>query len=419
MERRSPEPRPLEPHCQEPHRAEPHRLELFRQEPRPIERRALLGAGLAAIAAGALAPWRAAGAATLGPPGAAALPTGANQPSAAAQPAAAAAPSATPCHTAVPLPPLRPPRLRAGDLAVLVAPAGATFHLAQRDLAREALEALGLRVRVGEHLLGRYGSLAGRDEERAADLNAAFADPEVRAVLAIRGGWGSARLLPHLDYEAVRRDPKVVLGFSDVTSLLLGLHARTGLVTFHGPTALGRWPPFTVDHLRRVLFAAEAPILANPVDDHPDRLVPLEHRIRMVTPGRAHGRLLGGNLTVLASLVGTPFLPSFEGAVLFLEDTEEAIYRVDRLMTQLALAGVLGGVAAVVFGTCDECGPGRGYGSLTLDDVLSDHVEGLGVPAWEGAMIGHGIPQWTVPVGVEAEVDAGAGTVRLVGAAVV
>jgi muramoyltetrapeptide carboxypeptidase len=384
-----------------------------------MERRTLLGAGLAALAAGALAPVRSAARAVSLTPDAPAAPPAAHavDPSG---PAAAATTSAAPCPPAsAAVPPLRPPRLRPGDLAAIVAPAGAVFHRAQLDLARDALAALGLRVRVGDNLFARYGSLAGRDEERAADLNAAFADPEVRAVLPIRGGWGSARLLPYLDYEAVRRDPKVVLGFSDVTALLLGLHARTGLVTFHGPTALGRWPRFTVEHLRRVLFAAEAPTLVNPVDDDPDRLVPLDHRIRTVAAGRARGRLLGGNLTVLSALVGTPYLPSFDGAVLFLEDTEEAIYRVDRMMTQLALAGVLGRLAAVVFGTCDECGPGRGYGSLTLEEVLEDHVGRLGVPAWEGAMIGHGMPQWTVPVGVEAEVDAGAGTVRLVGAAVV
>ncbi|HEX2162767.1 MAG TPA: LD-carboxypeptidase [Thermoanaerobaculia bacterium] len=323
-----------------------------------------------------------------------------------------------PAAPPAPPPPIRPPRLREGDLVALVAPANATFLGVQLDVAREALEALGLRVRIGEHLLSRYGSMAGRDAERAADVDAAFADPEVRAVLPIRGGWGSARLLPHLDYDLARRDPKVVLGYSDVTALLLALHARSGLVTFHGPNGFGRWDPFSVDHVRRLLFAAEAPTLANPVDDDPDRLVPLEHRIRILTPGRARGRLVGGNLTVLAGLVGTPYLPSFDGAILFVEDTNEAIYRIDRLMTQLALAGLLGRIAGFVFGTCEGCGPGEGYGSLTLEEVLRDHVGALGVPAWHGAMIGHGMPQWTVPIGAEAEIDADAGTVRLLEAAV-
>lgn len=368
-----------------------------------MERRDLIKAGLAAAAAG-LVPARPVGGATA---------LGGASPAADTPAATAAAPTASPPAV------LRPPRLAAGDLAALVGPAGAVFHQSQLDVARESLAALGLRVRVGEHLMARYGSLAGRDEERAADLAAAFADPEVRAVVPIRGGWGSARLLPHLDYDRVRRDPKVVLGFSDVTALLLGLHARSGLVTFHGPNALARWDRFSVEHMRRVLFAGEAPTLANPVDENPDHLVPRTHRIRTITPGRARGRLIGGNLTVLAALVGTPYLPSFDGAILFLEDVDEQIYRLDRVMTQLALAGVLERIAGFVFGACERCGPGEGYGSLTLEEVFADHVGGLGVPAWHGAMIGHGMPQWTVPVGVEAEIDAGVGTVRLVEAAVV
>lgn len=368
-----------------------------------MERRNLIKAGLAAAAAGLVPPLREGGAATL-----------TDAPPAGGSPAA---PTAAPAAPAAAI--LRPPRLAPGDLAALVGPAGAVFHQSQLDIARESLAALGLRVRVGEHLMARYGSLAGRDAERAADLVAAFADPEVRAVVPIRGGWGSARLLPHLDYARVRRDPKVVLGFSDVTALLLGLHAQTGLVTFHGPSGLSRWDRFSVEHMRRVLFAAEAPTLANPVDENPDHLVPRTHRIRTITPGRARGRLVGGNLTVLAALVGTPYLPSFEGAILFLEDVDEQIYRIDRAMTQLALAGVLEGIVGFVFGTCERCGPGEGYGSLTLEEVFADHVGRLGVPAWHGAMIGHGMPQWTLPVGVEAEIDAGAGTVRLLAAGVV
>lgn len=336
----------------------------------------------------------------------------------AAAPAPAGVPVA-PCPSPPALPPLRPPRLAEGDLVALVGPANATFYEAQLDVARETLEALGLRVRVGEHLLARYGSLAGRDAERAADLNAAFADPEVRAVIPIRGGWGSARLLPHLDFAALARDPKVILGFSDVTALLLAARARSGVVTFHGPNGLGRWDRFSADHVRRLLFAGEAPTLVNKVDEDPDRLVPIAHRIRTITPGRARGRLVGGNLTVLTALVGTPYLPSFDGAILFLEDTNEQIYRVDRMMNQLALAGLLGRIAGFFFGTCEDCGPGEGYGSLTLEEVLADHVGRLGVPAWQGAMVGHGMPQWTLPVGVEVEVDAGAGTVRMLEAGVV
>jgi muramoyltetrapeptide carboxypeptidase len=312
---------------------------------------------------------------------------------------------------------VRPGRLRPGDTVALVAPASATFLQAEIEAALALVEALGLKPKPGAHLTSRHGYLAGRDEERAADVNAAFADPEVRGVLAIRGGWGSARLLPHLDFAAVARQPKILLGYSDVTALLLALHARTGLVTFHGPIGLSAWTPFTAGLARRLLFEADAPEYRNLVVDD-GRLVPRQHRTRTLTPGSARGRLLGGNLTVLAHLVGTPYLPDWRGALLFLEDVHEEIYRIDRMLTHLRLAGILGAVAGVVFGTCSECDPGQGYGSLTLEEVLDEHLKPLGVPAYSGAMIGHIDDQFTLPVGLEAELDARAGTLRLLGPAV-
>ena len=158
----------------------------------------------------------------------------------------------------------------------------------------------------------RHGYLAGTDEDRAADLNRFFADPSVKAVLAIQGGWGCARVLPHLDWDVIRGNPKVVAGFSDITGLHCGLQAKAGLVTFHAPNALSAWPAFSVDHFRRVVFEGEALTMANPPATE-DRLVQRENRTRAITPGRARGRLVGGNLTVLTALVGTPYLPSFDG----------------------------------------------------------------------------------------------------------
>lgn len=314
-------------------------------------------------------------------------------------------------------PAVRPARLRPGDTVALVAPASANFLQAEIEAAQALVEALGLKPRPGAHLASRYGYLAGRDRERAADVNAAFADPEVRALLAVRGGWGCARLLPLLDYAAIARQPKILLGYSDVTALLLALHARTGLVTFHGPIALSAWTPFTASLARRLLFDAEAPEYRNNVQDD-GRLVPRQYRTRTLTPGTARGRLLGGNLTVLSHLVGSPYLPDWRGALLFLEDIHEDIYRVDRMLTHLRLAGILESVAGVVFGTCSECEPGQGYGSLTLEEVLDDHIASLGVPAFSGAMIGHIDDQFTLPLGIEAELDARAGTLRLLTPAV-
>lgn len=307
---------------------------------------------------------------------------------------------------------VRPRRLRTGDTVVLVSPASATWETLDVDIARETLESLGLKVRLGEHLLDRHGYLAGADRDRAADIDRAFADPVVRAVVAIRGGWGSARLLPYLDYDAIARNPKVLLGYSDVTALHMAIQARTGLVTFHGPVGASGWNAFAAGYLKRVLFDAEAVTFEN-AKEAGDSLVPVENRTQTVTPGVARGRLLGGNLTVLSGIMGSPYVPDFDGAILFLEDIGEDLYRIDRMLTELALAGVLKKVRGFVFGYCTDCKPGDGYASLTLEEILNDHIKPLGVPAWRGAMIGHRRPQFTLAEGVEVEINASAATIRM------
>jgi muramoyltetrapeptide carboxypeptidase len=313
---------------------------------------------------------------------------------------------------------VRPGRLRTGDTVGLVNPAGATWEPVHAEVAAESLGVLGFKAKRGEHLLSRRGYFAGTDEERAADLNAMFADPAVRAIHCLRGGWGSARLLPLLDWDVISRNPKILLGYSDITALLLALHARTGLVTFHGPVASAQWNPFNVGWMKRVLQQGEAVTFENLKEVGEDHLTVVENRVQTLTPGTARGCLLGGNLTVLTSLLGSGYLPEWDGCILFLEDVEEAPYRIDRMLTQLRLAGVLQKARAVVWGHCTDCEPGRGYGSLTVTDVLYDHLKPLGVPAWQGAMIGHIDRQFTLPVGIEVEVDATAGTIRMLEPAV-
>jgi muramoyltetrapeptide carboxypeptidase len=313
---------------------------------------------------------------------------------------------------AVSKPAIKPPRLSPGDTIGLVDPASATWEPVDVAIAEESLAALGFRTRRGANLLKRRGYFAGTDAERAADLDAMIRDPEVRAILCLRGGWGSARLLPLLDYDAFARSPKALIGYSDITALLLPVHARTGVVTFHGPVGASKWNPFNVDWFRRVLMLGEAVTFEN-VKETGDLLAQVENRVQTITPGTARGRLLGGNLTVLTTIIGSGYLPEWDDCVLFLEDVNEAPYRIDRMFTQLGLAGILRRARAVIWGTCDECDPGEGYGSLTITDVLDDHVRPLGVPAWQGAMIGHVPRQFTLPVGVEVEVDAGAGTIRM------
>ena len=315
------------------------------------------------------------------------------------------------------LPLTKPPRLRQGDAVALVNPAGANALRSQLEVAEESLAALGLRPRLGQHVFERYGYLAGSDRQRADDLMAQFADPEIKAIVAMRGGWGCARILPLLDFEVIRRNPKILCGYSDLTALLLGIHARTGLVTFHGPMGIGPWRRFTVDAFRRILFEGEAAVFRNP-SEKGDNLTQVGSRVRTITPGTARGPLVGGNLSVFSAVVGSRFLPETDGAILFLEDVGEEIYRIDRMLTQLRLAGLLDRLKGFVFGACTDCLPGRGYGSLTLEQVFADHIRPLGIPAWQGAMIGHIPRQITLPIGVPAEVVASSGEIRLLEPAV-
>jgi muramoyltetrapeptide carboxypeptidase len=333
----------------------------------------------------------------------------------AARPGSAAAPPLP--RVAAPLAPVSPARLVPGDVVGLVDPASATWEPIDIDIVEDTLAALGLVAKRGAHLLDRRGSLAGTDRDRAADVMAMFTDPAVKGVLPVRGGWGCARILPHLDFDAIGRNPKVIMGYSDLTALLLSIHARTGLITFHGPNGASKWNETSADFFRRVVLQGEAVAFSNPRDKG-ETLAQTEYRIKTITPGVARGRLLGGNLSVLTALLGSPYLPDFRDAVLFLEDVNEAPYRVDRMLTQLSLAGVLKGARAVVWGTCHECDPDAGFGSLTIPDLLDDHVKPLGVPAWRGALVGHIDRQFTLPIGADVEVDAAAGTIRMLGPAV-
>jgi len=313
--------------------------------------------------------------------------------------------------------PVRPKRLREGDIVALVSPSGVTYEPVRVEIMEEILAAIGLRTVRAPHLTDRWGYLAGSDRDRASDLNQMFADSSVDGIFALHGGWGAARLLPLIDFDAIRDTPKVFLGFSDITALLIALYARSGLVTYHGPNGNSSWGPFTVDYLKRLLFDGEAVMMSNPSDPG-EHLTQIEDRVRTISPGTARGRLVGGNLTVLTAIVGSEYLPDWTDHILFLEDTNEDVYRVDRMLTQLKLAGVLDRIAGFVFGKCTSCDPDSGYSSFTLEEVLMDHIRPLGVPAWHGAMIGHIRDKFTVPLGIEAEIDSERGTIQLLHSAV-
>ena len=277
----------------------------------------------------------------------------------------------------------RPKRLMKGQTVAIVAPASVTYESLQLQLALEALQAMGLKAKVGDHVMDRFGYLAGQDRDRAADINAAFIDPEVDAIFALRGGWGASRLLPFIDFDAIRENPKVILGYSDITSLLNAIYAKAGVVSFHGPNLMSRWNEFTYQSMREVLFEAKSARYSNPIDLDGE-LVVRKNRIQTIVPGRAEGHLIGGNLTLMTALLGTPYLPKFDNAILFLEDVGEAIYRVDRMLTQLRLSGHLQKVSGIVFGHFTGVKPNPGLGNFALMDILKQHCEPLGVPCYFG-----------------------------------
>ncbi len=300
----------------------------------------------------------------------------------------------------------------------MINPAGATFHPDDIALTEEILNALGLHTKRGRNLLNRRGYLAGTDQERASDVNEMFADDQVSAVLTVRGGWGCNRLLPYLDYELIGRNPKIIMGYSDITSLLLAIFTKTGLITFHGPVGISIWNEFTLDYVRQILFDGKKVDLINPPDDN-ELNVQFDNRVLTITAGRARGVLVGGNLAVLSAMVGSEFLPDWKGKIMFVEEVGEDIYRVDRMLTQLKLAGILQQLNGFIFGKCTNCRPGESYGSLTLEEVLADHIKPLRIPAWYGSMIGHIEDKFTLPIGVEVEIDSDIGQIKMLEAAVV
>ncbi len=325
--------------------------------------------------------------------------------------AAAATVSAAP-------PLLRAPRLRPGDTIALISPSGAIYERAPYAIAIESLQALGFKVREAPHLRSRYGSLAGTDAERAGDVNAMFADPTVQGILALTGGNGGNRILPLIDYAAIGRNPKFLGGYSDLTALINAVHQQTGLVTFHCPMGASEWNEFSVHWLRAAVIDAQMPTLRNEIEAE-DALVPSKQRITTLRGGRARGPLVGGNLAVLSAMAGSAYWPRFDGAVLMLEEVNEYLYRVDRTLSTLKLAGAFDRLAGVVLGAFTNCTPGDGYGALTLDEIFDDWFKPLNVPVYAGAEFGHIKRKFTLPVGLPVEMDADSGTIRYLEPAVV
>ncbi|HEY9693629.1 MAG TPA: LD-carboxypeptidase [Oculatellaceae cyanobacterium] len=310
---------------------------------------------------------------------------------------------------------IKPLRLKVGDTVGLISPAS-PINAADIEPVVQTLASLGLKAKLGKHILDRYGDIAGKDSDRAADVNQMFADTSVSAILPMRGGWGCNRILPLLDYDLIRPHPKIIIGYSDITSLLLAIYARCGFVTFHGPVGTSTWNSFSRDYFKQIIFDSKAVTFQNPING--DNLNSTTIKVETITPGKARGRLIGGNLSVLTAMIGSAYLPSWQQKILFLEEVGEDIYRVDRMLTQLKLAGILQQISGFIFGQCTNCSPGKDNQSLPLPEILLNHIQPLGIPAWYGSMIGHIKDKFTLPVGVLVEIDANTGTIQMLEQAV-
>ena len=311
---------------------------------------------------------------------------------------------------------VKPKRLAPGDTVGLILPASATFEADDIALAREQLEAMGLKVAVGAHAYDRHDYFAGRDADRADDLNRMFANDAIAGVVCYTGGWGAPRILPYLDYDLIARKPKVLIGYSDITALLNVIHQRTGLVTFHGPVGGSTIEPYSLENFRRVVMSPEPAGALAPPRKKPTELVDRTNRILRLHPGKATGRLAGGNLTLLAALMGTPYEIDTDGAILFAEDIREEIYSIDRMLTQLALGGKFERMAGFVFGRCTDCDAKPS--AFSLEDVLRDRFGRGPAPAISGLSFGHIEQKLTLPIGVQATLDADAGTLTILESAV-
>ncbi len=302
----------------------------------------------------------------------------------------------------------KPPKLEKGDTVGLIAPASCAFEPSTIRQGVETLQSLGFSVKTGKHIKEKFGYLAGTDEQRAADLHCMFEDDEVKAIVALRGGYGSMRLLDIIDYKLIKKNPKILLGYSDITSLCLAIYAKTGLVTFHGPVAISSFSEYTQEYFFKAACSTETVgEIAYPEPDN--ALRPTAH-LSTIYPGKATGKLIGGNLTLLTALLGTPFEPNFKETILFLEETSEEPYDIDRMLTQLLLAGKLDQVSGIVFDRCPNCKPADYKPAFnvtfSLEEVLIDRLGKLGCPVLYGLNVGHEADKPTLPIGIKVTLDA-------------
>lgn len=303
--------------------------------------------------------------------------------------------------------PIKPGRLNDGDTIGIVAPASAPADPKIIDRSVAVLKRLGFKPKLAPNVRKRWGFLAGSDRERAGDLMKMFADRTVKAILCVRGGYGTPRLLPLLDYRVIRAHPKILIGYSDITSLHCALLVKSNLVSFHGPMLNSDFvkrdfPEFTLRSLLKTLMHPFAP--GSICDGYGKKTVSILRR------GVVSGPLIGGNLSMLCTALGTPYQPTFKNSILFFEDLDEVPYRFDRMLTQLLNAGLLQRVAGIAIGINVNCKDPQARHAKehrqTLEDVFKERLLPLKVPVVAGLPFGHTALNATLPVGVRATLDA-------------
>ena len=300
---------------------------------------------------------------------------------------------------------LVPQSLKKGDTIALSAPAGAVFSSDYILEFEHKLKSLGFKVIKGKTLTEQFGFLAGDDNLRAQEINSFFKNTSIKAIFTMRGGWGCGRILSLLDYETIKANPKIIMGYSDITALTLAIFQKTGLVTYHGPMGYSSWKQFSTSQVYATLIAGQKVIMQNPVEERA--------QLKTLVAGKAQGELIGGNLTVICALMGTPYEPNWNNKLLFLEETGEEPYRIDRMLWQLKLAGVYDKIKGVVLGSFRKCDPEVPDKSFSLQDIINQHFLQLEKPVYQGASFGHTINKFTLPIGVLAEVNADKHTIEL------
>jgi muramoyltetrapeptide carboxypeptidase len=311
-----------------------------------------------------------------------------------------------------PLQKIKPPRLKSGDTLGLIAPGSYITGQELNDSIKN-LNEIGFNVVYTNNILSRNGYLAGSDMQRASDVNHMFYRKDVKGIVCVRGGYGCTRILPLLNYNVIGVNPKVFIGYSDVTSLLYGIYKESGLVCFHGPVGTSTYNDFTTEYFRKVLMEAEQGlVLKNPAPESNDE----EYQPFTITDGVVRGELIGGNLSVVVSLIGTKYDVDTSNKIIFLEEMEEDPYRIDRMLTQMRMAGKFERAAGVVLGIFKDCKPSEKSSfesSFTLKEVLKERLGDLNIPVVYGMSFGHVKNKFTLPVGINAEMDASKQTITL------